>query len=261
MIPGRSLTWSPAVEITDLGGNAVAEHEVTAVLGAQGAVLISAADRDTVTDFLRPFVDVHRHPHAEPHGWTLIHPGDGSGTAENGRGFSRSALFPHTDRSSVEVPPSLLCFLMLGAAGTGGEALLADTAPAVRRVGADHLRANQGQLWLRDAQGNGRRQVFSLNGDLCVVRYRADEVAAPAAESAAGAALLSELRTSAAAAGAFSLRPGDGYLIHNHRVLHGRTAFTGERRCARLLGRVREDSPYAWLNSGYRIGEQRVPEG
>jgi alpha-ketoglutarate-dependent taurine dioxygenase len=249
------------VKITDLGGTALAEHEVTAVLGEQGAVLFSAADRDIVTDFLRTFAEFHRHPHAEPHAWTLIHPATDPGTRENGRGFSRSALVPHTDRSSLDVPPSLLCFLMLDATGTGGEALLADTAPAVGRVGADSLRATQGELWLRESRGTGRQQVFSVNGDLCVMRYRADDIAAPVAESTAGAELLAELRRSAAAARTLSLRPGDGYLIHNHRVLHGRTAFTGERRCARLLGHVRAGSPYAWLNGGYRIGEQRVPEG
>ncbi|WP_369797512.1 TauD/TfdA family dioxygenase [Nocardia sp. CNY236] len=32
----------------------------------------------------------------------------------------------------------------------------------------------------------------------------------------------------------FTLEPGDGYVLHNHRWLHGRTAFTGDRVMYRL---------------------------
>ncbi|MGV9677354.1 TauD/TfdA family dioxygenase [Nocardia sp. NPDC003482] len=32
----------------------------------------------------------------------------------------------------------------------------------------------------------------------------------------------------------FGLEPGEGYVLHNHRWLHGRAAFTGERVMYRL---------------------------
>lgn len=46
---------------------------------------------------------------------------------------------------------------------------------------------------------------------------------------------------------------GQGYLIHNLRVLHGRRSFSGDRRALRVLATVAGSSEYAYLNDGFHL--------
>lgn len=46
----------------------------------------------------------------------------------------------------------------------------------------------------------------------------------------------------------FTLEPGQGYVLHNHRWLHGRTAFTGDRVMYRLS---LEPHPEVAIPSGF----------
>ena len=201
-------------------------------------------------------IRVRRHPHADADGWTFVRPATEPGSADqqNIHGFTRSALAPHTDRSFEEAPPALLCLLMLEASAGGGEVLLADACEALRGFSPDVVSAAQNDLWLADARGRSRRPVLHMDDGLCIGRYRTDHLASPRAASKAADEVLAALGRLATSARRLSLRPGDGYVIHNHRMLHGRTAFTGHRRCARLLASVAPDSSHEWLNRGFRIG-------
>lgn len=46
----------------------------------------------------------------------------------------------------------------------------------------------------------------------------------------------------------FALEPGEGYVLHNHRWLHGRTAYTGDRVMYRLSV---DPHPYLAIPSGF----------
>jgi alpha-ketoglutarate-dependent taurine dioxygenase len=230
-------------------------------LDADGIVLLSETGPEDFVQQLAPLLKIFPHPHAAAGGWTVIHSRDGAQDCPGLRGFTVSELKPHTDRSFLRNPPTLLCFLLSSASRAGGDVFLVDTAPILRRYGEKYLSELQEDLRLVDPSGVKRQQLLSVANGLCTNRYRDDCVASPRGDSRPGREFLAELRRAVASPMRVALRPGDGYLIHNHRVLHGRSAFTGNRRGARLLAFVDEGSAYARLNLGFRLRSERQPKG
>lgn len=189
--------------------------------------------------------------------------------------YARHALEPHTDGTYERDPPGIQAFHVLQPAPSGGETLLVDglaAALALAQVDAFafellslvHLpaayrgrgvdrRAAHPTLRLRPdpaAEADPTRRPEDLLARLdAMVWNPADRLphllADPTEQAALSAALrtLHELVLEPARTLRLNLQPGEVLLIDNHRVLHGRTAFTGDRRvCGAYLDRVTWES-------------------
>jgi hypothetical protein len=104
---------------------------------------------------------------------------------------------------------------------------------------------------LQPADGNTVPVILASNG-LARIRFRDDRIAVPASASD-DQQVVDALRDLVSAATiSVRLGPGDGYIVHNHRYLHGRSSFAGDRRLGRMLARVGRHR-LAWLNQGFRV--------
>lgn len=234
-----------------LKGDSLAEldaDQTPSVLGHDGVVLIREASVDEVDDLLRRWTEPVDHPHQAVVGLTVITPRQRSEGTKSEAGFTRSALRPHTDRSLQATPPSVLAALMVSPVGSGGATSLVDSARVLTRLRRHFGDTAVAALRLMPADGSALRPVVETAAGLTRLRYRDDQVAGPYGN----ADLVARMRRLIVEETVtLELTAGEGYLVHNHRFLHGRTAFTGDRRLMRFLARVRSDHPYAWLNRGF----------
>ncbi|MEV6373588.1 TauD/TfdA family dioxygenase [Micromonospora musae] len=227
--------------------------QVPFALARDGLVLVRRGSVEQVQELLDHWTEPADHPHQSAHGLTIIFPRPPPIIGSNEVGFSEAPLTPHSDRSMAEEPPSLLAAVMEVPARAGGEAVLVDGARLLARLRLTFDDAALAGLQLRPGNGGGGPCVFERHGRLTRLRYRDDQVASPYCDSGKGDVTAVLRRLIAAATTSVRLAAGDGYLIHNHRILHGRAAFMGDRRLARLLANVHGDHPYAWLNRGFRL--------
>ncbi|MHB9860153.1 TauD/TfdA family dioxygenase [Streptomyces sp. YIM S03343] len=247
------------MNITSRSGDSITAHQLLALLDTEGIAFLSAADCDDVIRIFRRELRVFRHSDSPATPWTMISPLLNGQRTPGLSGFSRAALAPHTDRSLHNYPPSILCFLMIREASDGGDSILIDTKPILSRYDLESLHSIENDLRLSSSQFGQEHKVLTVSDRRSVViRYRDDEVAQPQASSRQSKFLLADLDQARCSAQQFRLRPGDGYLIHNHRILHGRTAFSGFRLGARLLFFVNEDSPHAHLNDGFSFDRRHT---
>jgi alpha-ketoglutarate-dependent taurine dioxygenase len=147
-------------------------------------------------------------------------------------GFTTSELVPHTDRSSVEHPPRLLLIACGQAAETGGECILVDGAAVYADLAETEPDAVRALSEPRSALFGGAAgylgSVFAAQpGNRISVRLRLDELAKYSAEperwlGALRAAIDRHVIS-------LALVRGDAYVLDNHRWLHGRQAFSGDR--------------------------------
>jgi alpha-ketoglutarate-dependent taurine dioxygenase len=234
---------------SDLVGEPIGESEVASVLARDGVVLFTGGSRDQLSELLHDLAEVRLHPHGSRRGETVVEPRAASRLA-GGAGFSRLALPPHTDRAIVPRPPAVVAVLIEQAAAQGGQSLLAD-ARALLVTAEPSFRS-----LVLDAGSAGTYPVFEVRAGLGRIRYRDDALARPRATLGHDAIALAALRALTTRPVALTLAAGDGYLVHNHRVLHGRTAFRGYRRATRFLADIRSGDPYAWMNDGFRLGNE-----
>jgi len=242
------------MKITGRSGEPLTERDVLPSLMREGIVFLSETDCDEVTERFRRMLSVCRHPHSADAPWTMIQPDPETQKTPGSGGFTRAALLPHTDRSMVDFPPAVLCFLVVDEAAMGGQSLLVDTRPLLSQYSPDSLRYIENDLWLSSRfDGQRRKVVESSENGYTIIRYRDDQVARPEGRSRLSESLLSSLRDMGRSAVGIRLRAGQGYMIHNHRILHGRTRFDGPRKGVRILFRVRRESSYGILNSGFAL--------
>ncbi|MFG2054193.1 TauD/TfdA family dioxygenase [Micromonospora sp. NPDC048930] len=231
----------------------VDSDHLPATLARDGAVLIRQGSVGEVEALLSRWTEPVSHPHQSAEGLTVITPRSRSEDIETEAGFTCAALHPHTDRSLQAHPPSVLAALMVAPARSGGAAALVDGARVLALLRHTFDDAAIAGVRLVPADGSAGRPVIEMAEGLARFRYRDDQVAAP--HGGAGSAdVLAELRRLiSGTAISLSLAAGEGYLVHNHRLLHGRAAFAGSRRLVRFLARVNPDHPYAWLNRGFSV--------
>ncbi|WP_280495844.1 TauD/TfdA family dioxygenase [Nocardia farcinica] len=181
---------------------------------------------------------------------TVMHRGGLAGRA-GFQGFSTGALAPHTDRSGVSGPPALLLLACGRKGSSGGEC----TAIDGRAVYADLLHidpcAAQALSKPRTVLFGGAAgylgSIFEHTpGGRVRVRYRQDQLAQFSPELARHLPSLGDAIERHTMW--FALEPGEGYVLHNHRWLHGRTAYTGDRVMYRLSV---DPHPYLAIPSGF----------
>ncbi|MEV4123743.1 TauD/TfdA family dioxygenase [Nocardia sp. NPDC049707] len=172
--------------------------------------------------------------------------GDGITTLENRgsiaqrmgfEGFGAGALSPHTDRSGVTEPPALLMVVCGRRAASGGECIAIDGRSVYADLMLNEPEAAQAFSQPRTALFGGAAgylgSVFEqAKGGRIRVRYRRDALVKFSPDVTRWLPVLDE--TVERHTLRFMLDPGQGYVMHNHRWLHGRTAFTGDRAMHRL---------------------------
>jgi hypothetical protein len=216
-----------------------------------GLVMIRQGSVEGVRALLAGWTEPVRHPHDREAGLTIVTPQPTPDGFEGLTGFTRARLAPHTDRSLQPEPPSLLAAVMISPAVSGGHALLVDGAQVLAGLRRSFTHATIGNLRLQPADGNAVPVVLASNG-LARIRFRDDRIAVPASASDDQQVVDALRDLVAAATTSVRLGPGDGYIVHNHRYLHGRSSFAGDRRLGRMLAKVGRHR-LAWLNQGFRI--------
>lgn len=229
----------------------IAADEVGDRLARDGYVLISQASAAEVSRLLKDWTRPVDHPHQSQPGVTVIDPSRAPADGLNAVGFTRTALLPHTDRSLHLEPPSLLASLTVVPAASGGDGVVVDGAHVAAQL-RDQFGAEVLAKLSLSAPGRERAQaIFGSRDGYQRIRYRDDEIAWPCHPDRA-AQITARLRQLIKGASVpLTLGQGDGYLLHNHRTLHGRSAFTGRRCVIRFLATVEVSHPYAWLNKGF----------
>ncbi len=156
----------------------------------------------------------------------------------------------HTESAGLPAPPRLMLLACLRPAPEGGECLLADGRAVYGRLSQRFpeaaLRLGLPRTAYFGAGDGHATQVFTRHADERVsVRLRQDALACfnPTVQPH-----LPHLRAAIAASQrSMSLEIGQGYLIDNHRWLHARRLFAGERLCLRALGDARFPLPVGFV--------------
>ncbi|TDC76314.1 hypothetical protein E1285_40190 [Actinomadura sp. 7K507] len=206
-------------------------------LATSGVVFIRDGDLPTLIELLLTFSELYHHPHEDSVGITRIEGASSASTIGHpGRqAFSRDALPLHTDRAMVAAPPTLATLLTVQAPAQGGEALLADLAPAIHRLTRlpDLAEACRSAVLV---SADRQAPVLEPLGPAGYrFRYRNDAIARSRLLSSCGWPVLEELRKLRNTPRVVRMSAGDGYIVHNHRYLHGRRSFSGDRQMIRLL--------------------------
>jgi len=176
------------------------------------------------------------HPDSGPDGVTAI---ADRGTHDAAlAGFTRSALSPHTDRSGVAQPPGLLLTTCGREPLSGGQPVLVDGRAVYDELATTAPDALDALHTPRSAMFGGADghlgSVFTRHTDNVVaIRFRLDALArfAPVAAPhlpALRAAIRQHTITLPAVA-------QTGYVLNNHRWLHGRLAYEGPRLMYRVM--------------------------
>ncbi|PWY72697.1 Clavaminate synthase-like protein [Aspergillus eucalypticola CBS 122712] len=160
-----------------------------------------------------------------------------------GKGYSSEELFFHTDRSGWDEPPRILMSTLRSQSESGGESLLVDgqnVLNALRQHDEDlyNLFTNSKHTSFRADDGTFVPRAM-VDRETGIFRFRFDDGIQMSASMVVGFAKLQDIIYQHAYL--VSLRPGQGYVLDNHRYLHGRASFTGSRELLRVL--VRPSSP------------------
>lgn len=200
--------------------------------------------RQDVFDAASRIMHVTPHEAGEPDGLTAIRD-TGQHTGREGfAGLGSGEVLPHTERSSLPVPPRLMMLVCVRPATTGGVCLLADGHAVYDDLADNHPEALAALSEPRSAffgGGDGHLgAVFTHRpGTLRPeVRLRWDGLArfSPLLQP-----YLPVLRAVIARhQRVLTLGAGQGYVLDNTRWLHARTAFTGPRLCYRALGEPKD---------------------
>ncbi|KAJ6492030.1 hypothetical protein C8R45DRAFT_1073427 [Mycena sanguinolenta] len=154
-----------------------------------------------------------------------------------GKGYSSQELFFHTDRSGWDLPPRVLITTLKVQAISGGHSMLVDGQALLR-----HLRLNEPFLYglitspkyssFRSDDGTFTpRPIFDEATGILRLRFD-DGVQLSATLIENWAKFRDAIYMHSFA---IALSRGQSYIVDNHRFLHGRTSFTGQRELLRVL--------------------------
>jgi hypothetical protein len=197
------------------------------------------------------------HRDADTDGITLIRDQGALAARPGYAGFGTSALDAHTELSSAACPPALLMLTCVRAASSGGASFIIDGAA----VHAD-LVSEEPDLAAALARpriavfGNPGRSGAVFEREPCgrlTIRLRLDGLARFSPEIRRVLPLLREVIAEHVVE--LPLRPGQGFLIDNRRMLHGRRSFKGHRTMYRVLG---DPAPGLPLRPGFLAARHRL---
>ncbi|KAL4888253.1 Clavaminate synthase-like protein [Aspergillus ambiguus] len=178
------------------------------------------------------------------------HPGTGISNIRyapslRGKGYSSEELFLHTDRSGWDQPPRVLISTLQKKSKVGGESIFVDTKLVIQTIKNQNpslysFITSSKHTSFRTEDGNFvLRPIYDEQSDL--FRFRFDDGIQFSASVILRVSELLEVMSRCAFH--VSLEPGQGYVVDNHRFLHGRTAFTGSRELLRVLVNIPTTRP------------------
>lgn len=240
----------PVDYLVDLGASD-GRGDLLSLLAEQGIALVDRISAARLLPLVSSLGVVVPHRDSDVNGITALE--DRGVAFGNGLlGFTSCALEPHTDSSGLLQPPELV-FLVCGrAAASGGECILVDGLAIhddLAISAPDALKALSEPRCVFFGGANGHLgSVFAPYGDNQItIRFRSDELArfGPAASRALPefrAAIRRHMKV-------INLHPGQGYVLCNHRWLHGRRAFVGRRIMFRIHANT---SPHLRIPGGFK---------
>lgn len=156
----------------------------------------------------------------------------------NHLGLTQGALIPHTDRSGMETPPSLLAFWIESQSHNGGSSLFVDSHLVFEELSVINPEATQiltrpKSVVFKSEKGLFESSIFEVDEQNLYVRFRFDKMVYFSTEvSQVMPDLLKMIEKCTIRR---KLGAGSGYILNNRRWLHGRTHFFGDRSAYRLL--------------------------
>ncbi|MCU0570227.1 MAG: TauD/TfdA family dioxygenase [Oculatellaceae cyanobacterium Prado106] len=158
---------------------------------------------------------------------------------------TRQPLNPHTDSSYLPLPHELVGFQCIVADDQGGETVMVPVEDVLLHLDADVAALLREPVYSFGALGEERYAILSGEGDAAQIRYYRAQIdytltRQPNSLSEAHQAALQKLDVcleQLAPGHQFVVQPGQIVWMHNHQVLHGRTALSS--KSDRLLYRIR----------------------
>ncbi|WP_435178867.1 TauD/TfdA family dioxygenase [Actinacidiphila sp. bgisy145] len=247
-----------AAHYVDIRG-ADAPTEITAQLRGTGLVTMNGLQsREAVVDAASALLHIVPHRDSEPDGLTVVRDTGRHSGLSGFAGLSNVALAAHTEGSGISMPPRLMMLVCATPAAAGGECMLVDGQAIyddlLEREPTAVEALSDERAGLFGGQSGVLGPVFQHHQpDRVALRLRLDDLVRwnPLAQRFVPALVDSIARNSQG----FDLAPGNAYLIDNHRWLHGRTAFAGNRLLYRVLG-----NPRVSMSKGFPISARgRLP--
>ncbi|WP_411977774.1 TauD/TfdA family dioxygenase [Streptomyces phaeochromogenes] len=219
------------------------DEAIATQLRESGLVTVDGlTSRKAILAFASRLMAITPHPHSAPDGLTTILDTGVHAHRAGFAGLGSGELDAHTERAGVPAPPRLMLLACLRTATEGGDVLLADGRDILAGLSSHDreaavMLAKPRTAYFGAGAGHASR-VFTIHADNRVsIRLRQDGLArwSPIAQP-----YLPALRREIAdCQHRLPLLPGQGYVVDNHRWLHARTRFWGDRLCWRALGQPR----------------------
>ncbi|WP_188307882.1 TauD/TfdA family dioxygenase [Streptomyces sp. CBMA123] len=226
-------SWTePPGELRERIGATLRERGIAGLTGARGR-------HDALKVARLLLAELHPHRDSGPDGLTTIRDTGRQGHRMGLAGLGHSDLAVHTESSQLPSPPRLVILVCLQPGRAGGESILVDGRAVLGELAGFRPAALEALSAPRAAYFGGADGLFApvledLPSRRWRVRLRQDELARFSPEAQAQ---MPALRTAIARhTVSVRLTAGQAILLDNHRFLHGRAAFTGERLLLRALG-------------------------
>ncbi|MFC5829506.1 TauD/TfdA family dioxygenase [Nonomuraea insulae] len=214
-------------------------ERAAAMLSRDGLVTFDGVhDRQSVVGLASRLLTAREHRDAAADGVTMIADRGSVADRLGYAGFGAGELEPHTDSSALAQPPRLVMLVCVQPADCGGESSVVDGAAVYADLAArssDLLQALKRPGTVRFGDPGYWGSVFEPTVDgRMTVRLRLDGLehfTSPVVEAVPvlRAVISRHVRV-------LPLQPGQGYLLDNWRMLHGRRGFRGSRLMYRVLG-------------------------
>lgn len=210
---------------------------VLEILSSRGWVrLVEVQSGSEVLSLCREFGTAWAHRDADERGVTTLTNLNRHSVGD--RGFSAEALPLHTDASSEALPPELVLLWCDAPPATGGNSVLSDGLEIYRILSnEDRNTIATLEAPCQTLLGGGKMRISPLFD--CVrkgwrfLRHRRDELVSVVPGASAAVARFIEVSDRLSVT--FSLNRGEGYILNNGRILHGREAYSGVRTAHRIL--------------------------
>ncbi len=184
------------------------------------------------------------HRDADPDGLTVIRDTGRHSARAGFAGLGRGGLPVHTECAQLPLPPRLLLLACARAGDVGGDSLLADGQGVLAELAGLRPAAVEALMAPRAAFFGGAGGRFApvleqLTPGRWRIQLRQDSLARFSPEAAPHIPALRAAIDRHTVR--LRLEPGQALVLDNHRLLHGRTAFSGGRLLLRALGEPHPD--------------------
>lgn len=230
----------PKASASDTQLNAGAIDGLVAQLRAHGFCQVEGMETpEAIADLLRGFGPLVWHRDSDATGVTFLSAHQAVADRPGYAGFGAQALLPHTDRSTLVVPPRLLAMAWQTPAPAGGDLSIHDFArilPNLRRNHPEIVKLMMDPMRIRYDDGEHLFDgpiLEEVSARRYRLRFRVDGNGYYRfIDSPLISILMQEINR---VQQPLRLQPGQLVIIDNHRCLHSRTHYCGDRLVLRVL--------------------------